>query len=478
MMRKILLVFGFLLLMTNVASAQDVLPLDQLAIGTISAANPTPSYSFTASSGQTLQIEVDAVTTGLVPQFTVSNNAGGQDIPNPNAQSDFKATLSFAQGGEYFVRVSSANGIGGQFVIRISDANVSPSQPQQPQQPSLQIGQSVNGTLNNGQTANYAITGSTSALVLMVQGNVNAALQNAAGETAGTIGSMAGLNGGAFYLSPGVDTYQLQLSNDTIVPLAYTVSLNPWNGQPLSGGAPIPAVPTAIIGTLAPTVVPLPVLPSTGACMLATAQNVFVNVRRAPGTDAEIVAYINPQQTYSVIGRNADTSWYQINYRSGSGWVAAYVTRHGGDCSNLPVTYTPPSPMPMPTATSSARIAGDNEWTNAIIPFEKGFEVGQGGAISYPNGDRQDTITYDISRVTYPIPPNVQFRYRICCSGDSQYARVQFTDGSTAACTPDGTNYSEYFTDFSALNGGFTIAMTGGDNAYVEWSVTFSWYIP
>ncbi len=470
MIRKILLVFGLLLLMTHVASAQDVLPFDQLVIGTISAANPTPTYSFTATSGQTLQIEVVEITTGLAPQFTVSNSAGGQNVPNPNLQSDLKVLLTFVQGGSYSVRVTSASGMTGQFVIHISDASTQPSQPQQPY---LQIGQPSSGTLASGQSITYTVTGGLSELVLSVEGNVSATLQTASGVTAGLIASS--LNGGAFYLPPNGGTYQLQLTNDTDVTSAtYTAALNPRGTQPSTGIA----TPTALMGTLTPTSVPLPVLPSTGACMLATAQNVYVNVRNAPSTDANRISSIDPQRTYSVIGRNADSSWYQINYGSGTGWVAGYVTRRGGDCSNVPVTYTPPSPMPMPTATSSARIAGDNEWSNAIVRFEKGFEVGQGGAISYPNGDRQDTITYDISNTTYPIPPNVQFRYRIRCSGDSQYAQVQFTDGSTAACTPDGTNYSEYFTDSSALNGGFTIAMTGGDNAYVEWSVTFSWYIP
>ncbi len=466
MICRILLVFGFLLLVTNVASAQDVLPLDQLVIGTISAANPTTTYSFSAASGQTLQIEAVEVTTGLAPQFTVSNSAGGQDVPNPNLLSDLKAILTFVQGGTYYVSVSSASGMTGQFVIRISDTTTGTT----PTTQQLMVGQPVSGSLTSGQTITYMVTSSTSELVLSVEGNVSATLQTASGETAGTIGSAGSLNGGAFYLSPGVDTYQLQLSNNAGVPLAYTASLNPRG----TGGS-LPA-PTAT--PQGATSVPLPVLPSTGNCVLATSQNVFVNVRRTPSTDAEIVANINPQGTYAVIGRISDSSWYEINTGSGSGWVAGYVTRRGGDCSNVPVTYTPPTSMPMPTATTSGRIAGDNEWRDVPIPYEKGFEVGQGGAISYPNGDREDTITYHINNVPSSIPSDVQFRYRIRCSGDYQYAQVQFTGGSTAACTPDGTNYAEYFTSSSGTLGGFTIAMTGGDNAYVEWSVTFSWYIP
>ena len=166
----------------------------------------------------------------------------------------------------------------GQFVIRVSEATPGTA----PTTPQLLSGQPVSGSLASGETITYTVTGGTSELVLSVEGNPTATLLTALGETAGIIGSGGSLNGGAFYLSPGADTYQLQLSNSTGAPLAYTASLNP---RGVSGSAPVPtATPQGA------TAVPLPVLPSTGDCVLATAQNVYVNIRRGATTDDEVVS--------------------------------------------------------------------------------------------------------------------------------------------------------------------------------------------
>ncbi len=416
-----------------------------------------------------------AVTTGLAPQFTISTSAGGQDVPNPNLQDDFKATMSFVQGGTYLVSVSSASGMTGQFVIRISDANS--QQPSQPELPSLAMGQTVNGTLNNGQATTYLLTGSTSSLVLMVQGNVSAALQNAAGETLGTLAS--GLDGGAFFLSAGGGTYQLQLSNNTGVPLAYAASLNQLNGQPLGGGQPT-AVPTAIIATPSATAVPLPVLPSSGACMLATAQSNYVNVRSAPSTNDAIVGQIHSQSTYSVVGRNADSSWYQIDYGGGTGWVAGYVTRHGGDCFNLPVTYTPPpTPTLMPNEGGGDN-SGDNGSLNLQIPYQKGYTVSRSGTISYPGevSVRSATVSYQIINIPASIPKGVIFSYHISCTGDYQYVQTTFGHNSPNFCTPDGLDFPYSFDGTGYNNDTITFTMIRSNNTTAQWHITFSWDIP
>lgn len=94
----------------------------------------------------------------------------------------------------------------------------------------------------------------------------------------------------------------------------------------------------------------LPDLPTTGGCVIATLQNVFVNTRTGPSTDFPAQGQgMNPAQIYNVIGRNLESSWWQIN----DGWVGGGVTRRGGNCSNIPVTYIPPTatPTPLPTRT-------------------------------------------------------------------------------------------------------------------------------
>jgi hypothetical protein len=75
----------------------------------------------------------------------------------------------------------------------------------------------------------------------------------------------------------------------------------------------------------------LPALPVDGPCVLATLEAAPVNIRQGTSTDTAIVGQLDPLQVYSVIGRNEDGSWLQIN----GGWVAAFVIRQGGDCSAL-----------------------------------------------------------------------------------------------------------------------------------------------
>ncbi len=54
---------------------------------------------------------------------------------------------------------------------------------------------------------------------------------------------------------------------------------------------------------------------------------------------------MQPQSIYSVTGMNADRSWYRIAFGEQTGWVAAFVIRTGGTCTNLPVIAPPPAPI-------------------------------------------------------------------------------------------------------------------------------------
>ena len=104
----------------------------------------------------------------------------------------------------------------------------------------------------------------------------------------------------------------------------------PDQGGPASNNGCPPEQP-------APTSVPtiaLPVLPTDGACVVATQSAEGVNVRAKPSLTAEIVGVLDPQSTYPVTAmlQNAEGSWD----RSDQGWVASWVVRHGGSCTALP----------------------------------------------------------------------------------------------------------------------------------------------
>jgi uncharacterized protein YraI len=73
-----------------------------------------------------------------------------------------------------------------------------------------------------------------------------------------------------------------------------------------------------------------------------------LNVREAPTTSAAILRRVNQNETYPVIGRNASSTWYQINAGGTIGWVGGgYVVISNG--ANIPVTDGTRGPTVNPT---------------------------------------------------------------------------------------------------------------------------------
>jgi uncharacterized protein YgiM (DUF1202 family) len=113
-----------------------------------------------------------------------------------------------------------------------------------------------------------------------------------------------------------------------------------------------------------PTVPPV----LTGAVMTVT-KAFKLNVRDAPSArTGNIVAKINRNESYPIVGRNANTTWWQINVNGIIGWVnASYVT--AVNAQGVPVstggstapTATPPSncgtaPTPRLVVGKTARV--------------------------------------------------------------------------------------------------------------------------
>jgi uncharacterized protein YraI len=101
-----------------------------------------------------------------------------------------------------------------------------------------------------------------------------------------------------------------------------------------------------------------------------------VRVRAGPGTNYDRVGLLTPGETAPVVGKNADASWWQIEYagaENGLGWVTAEFVTFVGDPASVPVvgqapaTATPastsapsptraanPTPRPTPAVSASA----------------------------------------------------------------------------------------------------------------------------
>jgi uncharacterized protein YraI len=91
--------------------------------------------------------------------------------------------------------------------------------------------------------------------------------------------------------------------------------------------------------TYSPTVV-------TGAGLRVTAD--VLNVRQSPNCNCGIVTKITRGETYPIIGRNADSSWWQVSVRNAVGWVYGKFVETFGT-AYIPVTDMSVTEHPSPT---------------------------------------------------------------------------------------------------------------------------------
>lgn len=119
-------------------------------------------------------------------------------------------------------------------------------------------------------------------------------------------------------------------------------------------------LPTATVRLL-PTDAPRPteeatqVPPVTAppAAITAAATDVL-NIRQGPARTTPSLGKLQPQQTVTVVGRNGDGTWLQIQRPDGQGvgWVSAEFTIVTGDINTLPVTSGDgANPAPQQTET-------------------------------------------------------------------------------------------------------------------------------
>lgn len=159
-------------------------------------------------------------------------------------------------------------------------------------------------------------------------------------------------------------------------------------------------IPQAIQPPPTPEGLVLPTMPTSGTCVVATLQAVNVNIRSGPGLEfATVGGGMNPENLYTVIGRTGDSSWWQI----AAGWVAAEVTRRGGDCTRVPITYTPPTATPIPTLvpTITPTLTGPLYPKYHLITDVQTQVSGSGPyqITAIVNGQQTDGCVYEVQRL-------------------------------------------------------------------------------
>jgi hypothetical protein len=74
---------------------------------------------------------------------------------------------------------------------------------------------------------------------------------------------------------------------------------------------------------------------------LARINTSSLNVRQGPGTNYAPVGTLVQGDQVQIVGRNADSSWWAIQYGNGTGWVIASLVITEGDMSQVPLVAAP-----------------------------------------------------------------------------------------------------------------------------------------
>ncbi|MBN1991420.1 MAG: SH3 domain-containing protein [Anaerolineae bacterium] len=140
-----------------------------------------------------------------------------------------------------------------------------------------------------------------------------------------------------------------------------------------------------------------------------------VNIRSGPGVNYGVIGTLNAGTAVSIVGRNADASWWQIEITTGIiGWVSDAVVS-ASNTGGVPVVETPPPPQP---TTAEAQPAASNPSPKPQYQFEPtGWwdDGNQGltrfyGNITDVNGNPVDGVFVratcgDYATISYPSGP-------------------------------------------------------------------------
>lgn len=79
------------------------------------------------------------------------------------------------------------------------------------------------------------------------------------------------------------------------------------------------------------------VSPETGPALTGTLLHPSVNLREQPEAAGPVLRVLGNDQTYRVVGRLEDSSWYVVEFDDVTGWVAAWTVELDGEPDSLPV---------------------------------------------------------------------------------------------------------------------------------------------
>jgi SH3-like domain-containing protein len=104
---------------------------------------------------------------------------------------------------------------------------------------------------------------------------------------------------------------------------------------------PVEATPTPTATLITPTAEEATSIPDAGTVPLVSAGDNTINLRSGPGTEYDVVGSLSRGDSLEIIGRNADSSWWQVSTPNGPAWIAAFVTEASNIDESIPVIEVP-----------------------------------------------------------------------------------------------------------------------------------------
>jgi len=469
-----MLVVGlYLLALGGTVLAQGTAPIQigQNATGTLSAEANTASFALTANAGDTVMIQVLAISAGFTPNFRVLNSAGVEvlNVANPDGKATLTGNAALGAAGVYTIVIGGENGSTGQFVLSLqAGAPLPPPTALVLNQPILAtVGAETPVQVYRFDTTSLGAVG----VSVLSQTPDAGALVTVFDETASkTIASSdADVVGVTYQLPAAGHAYRVEVRASGAGDTVFSVCMGTCGTSSQAGN-------TGNTGNTAPAPTPQAAAPiatpevAATTCMAASSAGGAVNLRSGPGTKYAVLNTLPLGQTAQVIGVWTGGGWYEVTFNGGTLWVGGSVVSLSGDCTALPAVAAPANAPLAPTAVPTRNGNNGNNSNNG----NNGNNGGDNNAptpTDTPAANLPNLTTTDIE-VSNPGDGTLNIDIHIINAGtapvDSPYAVKTCLDNTTcdeipgfAAGLQPGETMS--FTDslpFPANGGNHTITVT------------------
>ncbi|MBL8147670.1 MAG: SH3 domain-containing protein [Anaerolineae bacterium] len=421
-------------------------------VGTISTASPLVIYSFPASAGDLIAVDVIALTPGFDPSVSLLSPsqepiaASDSNSLTPGAV-DARIARRLNTNGTYALLVGGANGTIGDFLIKLNG---------------LQAGEPPALPPGSAAVADFTASPLPQFIAIPVDPSAPGTLTLAASPaTFAFSAQLYGPDGSLIALLDGVPQASVNLpaAAGAAVIALQPASLDSTGMVQISTGGALPDNVTAPAATQEPGAAAV-----APANVCTASSGGTVNLRSGPGTNYGIVGSLNPGMFLPVQGISPDRGWYAVNTNGAQAWSSATVVTLNGPCGNLSTIQPPAAPptaapgqataTPFASATAIGLVTvtplPDSEPpTQAITPtpppvappdndYQVELDRNNGGSfsqqISYPAGDRSDRISVSVSNFD-SANSFAQFAVTLACTGTgTEYVRWGENQAQNLAC--------------------------------------------